>query len=97
MLFVQSWEDAPQAMMDLYADTAALNARQLQLMTWYKRYMTKVALSLERMVVGGGTVPCGQRLYWQQQFARVGPHKAPEPVQLQSLLYHCHHCHHHCV
>ena len=51
MLFVQSWEDAPQAMMDLYADTAALNARQLQLMTWYKRYMTKVALSLERMVV----------------------------------------------
>lgn len=50
MLFVDTWEEAPAAMMALYSNTTALLARQKAVMVWYDKLMTGVVGHLESLL-----------------------------------------------
>ena len=51
MLFVDSWDQASQAMLSLWTDKAALRRRQQELMAWFDVYMSKLVRGVEEVSV----------------------------------------------
>jgi hypothetical protein len=51
ILFVETWADAPAAMLSLMKDPIALNARQKAVMAWYVQMMQGVVGQLETLLL----------------------------------------------
>jgi hypothetical protein len=50
ILFVEAWSDLPKLMVQLLADSSALQKRQSDLLTWYDAFMKRTVAGLESIL-----------------------------------------------